>query len=88
MVGLIVDQADLFPDQWIYIHSPNVRVGRIQNFKNWSTAMVPDPETTSIGMEYFCNQGDEFWEMADEDLRGLAARELEGLGLAKAAVFF
>lgn len=82
IVGLIVDRQDLFPDQWIYVHSPDVQVGRIQNFKNWSAAMVPDPARTSVGMEYFCNQGDATWNMADADLIRLAARELAALGLA------
>jgi len=83
IVVLIIDKKDLFPDQWIYIHSPDVRVGRIQNFKNWSAAMVPDPENTSVGMEYFCNEGDGTWTMSDAELIDLAARELSALGLAK-----
>ena len=82
IVMLIVDQKDIFPDQWIYIHSPDVRVGRIQNFKNWSAAMVPDPNKTSIGMEYFCNEEDEIWDMTDEDLVNLASEELLQIGLA------
>ena len=64
-VGLIVNQADLFPDNWIYIHAPEVKVGRIQNFKNWSPEMVPDPSKTFLGLEYFCNEGDELWSMSD-----------------------
>ena len=84
MVGLILDRPELFPDQWIYVHSRGVRVGRIQNFKNWSPGMVPDPSTTSVGMEYFCDEGDEIWSMPDGDLAGLASRELEALGLARA----
>lgn len=83
LVGLIVDREDLFPDQWIYVHSPDVRVGRIQNFKNWSAAMVPHPQKTSVGMEYFCNQGDETWTMSDAELKDLAARELSKLGLVE-----
>jgi protoporphyrinogen oxidase len=82
IVGLIVDKEDLFPDQWIYVHSPDVRVGRLQNFKNWSAAMVPDPRKTSIGMEYFCNEGDEIWTASDTELIDLASRELSQLGLA------
>jgi len=82
MVGLIVDKEDLFPDQWVYIHSPNVKVGRIQNFKNWSAAMVPDPQTTSVGMEYFCDEGDEIWNLSDSALTDLAMQELSELGLA------
>jgi protoporphyrinogen oxidase len=84
IVGLIVNREKLFPDQWIYIHSPSVNVGRIQNFKNWSAAMVPDSNKSSIGMEYFCDIGDSLWQMADEDLLHLAAGELEELGLARA----
>jgi protoporphyrinogen oxidase len=83
IVVLIVDKEDLFPDQWIYVHSPEVRVGRIQNFKNWSATMVPDPKKTSVGMEYFCNEGDRIWTMSDEKLIDLAARELSEVGLAK-----
>ena len=81
IVGLIVEQADLFPDNWIYVHSPEVRVGRIQNFKNWSAAMVPDPSRTSLGMEYFCTEGDDTWTMSDAELILLASRELTGLRL-------
>jgi protoporphyrinogen oxidase len=83
IVVLILNEREVFPDQWIYVHSPAVRVGRIQNFKNWSTAMVPRPDTTSLGMEYFCDEGDEIWQMPDEDLRELASTELGILGLAR-----
>lgn len=82
MVGIIVKKRDLFPDQWLYIHSPDVRVGRIQNFKNWSETMVPDPAKTGIGMEYFCSKGDEIWTMSDQQLLELASREFAQLGLA------
>jgi protoporphyrinogen oxidase len=82
IVGLIIDHPHLFPDNWIYIHSPHVKVGRIQNFKNWSADMVPDPATTCLGMEYFCNEGDPLWSMTDSDLIQLAATELNQLGLA------
>jgi protoporphyrinogen oxidase len=82
LVGLIVDQADLFPDHWIYIHNPDVKVGRLQNFKNWSGAMVPDQGKTSLGLEYFCDEGDEIWAMPDQQLIGLAAAELTRLELA------
>ncbi|MBE9521309.1 MAG: hypothetical protein IME97_09260, partial [Proteobacteria bacterium] len=85
IVMLIVDRQDLFPDQWLYVHSPKVRVGRIQNFKNWSKYMVPDQSKTSIGMEYFCNQHDETWQMVDTDLVEMATRELAELGLNKGA---
>ncbi len=83
IVNLIVRRRELFKDQWIYVHSPEVLVGRIQNFKNWSTAMVPDPEMSSVGMEYFCNEGDEIWTMPDAQLIALATSELDELGLAQ-----
>ncbi|MEL7104746.1 MAG: NAD(P)/FAD-dependent oxidoreductase [Pseudomonadota bacterium] len=84
IVTLCLDHADPFPDNWIYIHAPDVNVARIQNFRAWSPEMLADPGTSSIGMEYFCNRGDALWQMDDTDLRDLAARELEDLGLAKA----
>jgi protoporphyrinogen oxidase len=80
-VALVIDGEDLFPDNWIYIHEPGVRVGRIQNFRSWSPWMVPDPAKASVGLEYFCFQGDDLWEMADEDLIALGKRELAQLGL-------
>ncbi|MDM8542620.1 NAD(P)/FAD-dependent oxidoreductase [Desulfococcaceae bacterium HSG9] len=83
IVIFIIDKPSLFSEQWIYIHSPNVRVGRIQNFKNWSAAMVPDSNLTSVGMEYFCSEGDDLWTMPETELVGLAARELAELGLAE-----
>ncbi len=82
LVGLIIDRRDLFPDHWIYVHNPDVKVGRLQNFKNWSAAMVPDEGKTSLGLEYFCDEGDEIWAMPDQQLIDLAAAELVHLGLA------
>jgi protoporphyrinogen oxidase len=81
-VALVVDGEDLFPDNWIYIHEPGVRVGRIQNFRSWSPWMVPDPSKACVGMEYFCFAGDDLWSMDDDDLVALAADELERLQLA------
>jgi protoporphyrinogen oxidase len=83
-IALVIDGEDLFPDNWIYIHEPGVRVGRIQNFRSWSPWMVPDQSKASIGMEYFCFKGDELWEMDDDDLVELAKGEIEKLGLARA----
>ena len=80
-VALIIEQADVFPDNWIYVHDERVRVGRIQNFKNWSPDMVPDQRFTCLGMEYFCFAGDGLWTSSDEDLIALATRELEAIGL-------
>ncbi len=85
LVALILEGQDLFPDNWIYIHSPEVKVGRIQNFNNWSRAMVPDEGNTCLGMEYFCFEGDGLWESRDEDLIALATEELAGLGIAEGA---
>lgn len=81
-VLLIIDKPHVFPDNWIYIHSPDVQVGRIQNFKNWSPHMVPDPSKTSIGMEYFCAEGDPLWQMEDQELVELAKRELAEIGIS------
>jgi protoporphyrinogen oxidase len=81
-VALVVDGDDLFPDNWIYIHEPRVRVGRIQNYRSWSPWMVPDPSKACVGLEYFCFAGDDLWSMEDDALVELAARELEQLGLA------
>ncbi len=80
-VALVVEGVDLFPDNWIYVHDPGVQVGRIQNFRNWSPNMMPNDRETSIGMEYFCDQDDEFWSQDDGYLVKLATRELEHLGL-------
>lgn len=82
-VGLIIDKPDIFPDNWIYIHTPDVRVSRIQNFKNWSRDMVPDPMLTSLGMEYFCFQSDDFWKSRDNDLIELAKEEVCRLQFAE-----
>ena len=81
-VCLIVKSRDLFPDNWIYVHDPNVKVGRIQNYKNWSTEMVPDPNKSSLGLEYFCNEGDDLWTMPDSELIELGRSEVDQIGLA------
>ncbi len=81
IVPLVIDLENIFPDNWIYIHSPEFRVGRIQNFKNWSMAMVPDASKTCVGMEYFCSEGDDLWEMSEAELIALASKEIVGLGL-------
>ena len=83
-VALIIDKKELFPDNWIYVHDPGVKLGRIQNFKNWSPQMVPDEEKTCLGLEYFCFEGDELWTMEDEDLVELGSTELEKLGFIDA----
>src|SRR5262249_6495878 len=82
-VALVVSGEDLFPDNWIYIHDPSVRVGRIQNYRSWSPWMVPDPDKACVGLEYFCFAGDDLWSTSDDDLVAFATRELEQLGLAR-----
>jgi protoporphyrinogen oxidase len=80
-VALMINRADVFPDNWIYIHDPSVRVGRIQNFKNWSPSMVPDQTKTCLGLEYFCFEGDGLWTSDDATLVALATKELAQLGV-------
>jgi protoporphyrinogen oxidase len=82
-VALIVKRTDLFPDNWIYVHDPSVRLGRIQNFNNWSAEMVPDKTTTCLGLEYFCFEGDDLWSANDADLIELGKKELVKLGLVR-----
>lgn len=84
-VCLIVNKADLFSDNWIYVHDPEVKVGRIQNFKNWSPHMVPDPTKSSLGLEYFCSEGDALWKLPDAELVELGKRELDRIGLVSLA---
>jgi protoporphyrinogen oxidase len=90
-VGLLVDhltvrEADGGPlkDNWIYIQEPDVLVGRLQIFNNWSPYMVADPSKTWIGLEYFCYQTDALWKMADEDLKKFAIAEVEKIGILRA----
>lgn len=83
-VAIVAKDQDIFDDNWIYIHDPRVRVGRIQNFKSWSPEMVPDPALSCCGLEYFCFEGDSVWNSSDRDLIELAKRELEQLGLIPA----
>ena len=82
IVSLIVDRKNVIPDNWIYVHEPGVRVGRIQNFKNWSPAMVPNSNKTCLGMEYFVFEHDSLWSSRDDELISLAKHEIAALGLA------
>lgn len=84
VVALFVKRKEIFPDNWIYIHSEDVQVGRIQNFKNWSKEMVPSPEVSSLGMEYFCQKNDNLWDTKDGDLIELATLEAAKIGLVDA----
>jgi protoporphyrinogen oxidase len=80
-VALTIVDRQKFDDNWIYIHSPDVKVGRIQNFKSWSPEMVPDNALTCYGLEYFCFEGDGLWNASDEELIALGTKELEQIGL-------
>jgi protoporphyrinogen oxidase len=80
-VALVVEGENPFPDNWIYIHEPGVKVGRVQNFRNWSEAMIGRAGTTCLGLEYFCFEGDGLWTMPDVDLVELGKREISELGL-------
>lgn len=80
-VALMIRGCDAFPDNWIYIHDPRVKVGRIQNFRSWSPEMVPNQEMACVGLEYFCFEGDSVWDSSEEDLIALAIREMAQLGL-------
>jgi len=84
-VALVVNRRELFPDNWIYVHDPDVKLGRVQNFKNWSQHMVPDENQTCLGLEYFCFEGDQLWTMPDAELIELGKRELQQIGLAEAS---
>ncbi|MFI5282763.1 MAG: NAD(P)/FAD-dependent oxidoreductase [Candidatus Dormibacterales bacterium] len=83
-VALMIDRTALFPDNWIYVHDPSVKVGRMQNFKNWSPSMVPDETKTCLGLEYFCFEGDGLWTMEDAKLVEVARREVVQLGICSA----
>ncbi len=86
-VMLILKDRQMFDDNWIYIHDPSVKVGRVQNFRSWSPEMVPEPDKVCYGLEYFCFEGDGLWESSDSKLIDLARRELIQIGLAKEGDF-
>lgn len=83
-VALMMNKTDVFADNWIYIHDPSVKVGRVQNFGSWSPEMAP-AGMTCLGLEYFCFEGDGLWTMSDEELMELAKSEVTKVGLAAAA---
>jgi protoporphyrinogen oxidase len=84
---LAVKEKDGSPlqDNWIYIQEPNVLVGRVQIFNNWSPDLVADPNTVWIGMEYFCYETDAIWKLSDADLAALAGTEIDRIGLLNAS---
>lgn len=79
------DRRQLLPDTWIYIQEPDVRIGRLQIFNNWSPALVKDPDTVWLGLEYFCQEGDDLWQLDDASMGRLGASELEKIGIIDAA---
>ena len=97
-VGLLVDKillenhtkiktlGDIVPDCWIYIQEPSVKLGRLQIFNNWSPYLVADPKNSVwLGLEYFCNEGDELWNMTDDDFIKFAVDELASIDIINAA---
>ena len=82
-VALVVPESASFPDNWIYIHDPNVKMGRVQNYASWSPFLVKDGRTC-LGLEYWVMEGDEMWQTPDTELVDLATKELEAIGLASA----
>jgi protoporphyrinogen oxidase len=79
----MVRKAELFDDNWIYIHDPSVKVGRVQNYRSWSPEMVP-AGMSCLGLEYFCFEGDNLWDASDSDLIALAKKEVAQIGLVAA----
>ena len=84
-VVLIGRNTNALPDNWVYIHDPKVKVGRVQNFRSWSPEMIPDATSTCLGLEYFCFEGDGLWDATDADLIALAKREIAEIGLMTAS---
>ena len=86
-VMLILKDRHMFDDNWIYIHDPSVKVGRVQNFRSWSPEMVPEPDKVCYGLEYFCFEHDGLWDSSDSNLIELAKQELVKIGLAREGDF-
>jgi protoporphyrinogen oxidase len=81
MRGNIPSVKQLIPDNWIYVQERDVKLGRLQIFNNWSPYLVQDPDTVWLGLEYFCNQGDESWNMPDQDFIRFAIQELSSIDI-------
>jgi protoporphyrinogen oxidase len=82
---VLIGRSDIvLPDNWVYIHDPSVKVGRVQNFRSWSPEMLPDEASTCLGLEYFCFEGDGLWTASDDELAELAKREIARIGLMRA----
>ncbi|MCP5113878.1 MAG: NAD(P)-binding protein, partial [bacterium] len=85
LVYLRVDADNLFPDNWLYVHSPDIRAGRITNFRNWSKDIRGDQKATILSLEYWSNDEDEMWNWEDRELIDLARREMRQTGLTGTA---
>jgi protoporphyrinogen oxidase len=82
---VLIGRSDIvLPDNWVYIHDPSVKVGRVQNFRSWSPEMLPDEASTCLGLEYFCFEGDGLWTASDDELAELAKQEIARIGLMRA----
>lgn len=84
-VGILADKLEMadVKDDWIYIQERDVRLGRLQVFNNWSPYMAADSSKVWLGLEYFCDEGDELWNMPDGDFKALASRELSSIGIVR-----
>jgi protoporphyrinogen oxidase len=80
-VNLVIHQADVLPDTWVYLHSPEIRAGRLQLYKNWSPYMVPDPATSVVGLEYFTWEESAPWTLSDTALLEMAQQDMAALNL-------
>ena len=85
LVYLNVDARDLFPDQWLYVHSPELRTGRVTNFRNWVPELYGESPTSILALEYWCDDEDPLWTESEECLLGRAAREIRSTGLIGSA---
>jgi protoporphyrinogen oxidase len=83
LVYLHIDSSDLFPDNWLYIHSNKLRMGRITNFRNWVPQLYSNQSGSVLSVEYWCNKEDDLWQAAEEDIIKLATKELRENGLIK-----
>ncbi|MVT10003.1 FAD-dependent oxidoreductase [Chitinophaga tropicalis] len=85
LIYLLINETDLFPDNWIYVHSENLKMGRITNFRNWVPQLYNEENKTILAIEYWCNDEDTMWRNTDEELAELAKREIINTHLVKAA---
>jgi len=83
IAACVLSEPGLFPDNWVYVHSGSVRLARVQNVGNWSSAMVPEEGTSLLGLEFFADPGDDLWTMPDEELVALGDREVRAIGLVR-----